>query len=84
VKITNALNDAPSVRVPERLRRKIPAYLFGDAPYMADAFSPEPFVLTVQVPESFRGGCSFGAGKPGLSHQEIQGMPIIERQVQQP
>ncbi len=52
--------------------------------HMMSAFSPEPFILAVQVPESFRGGCSFGAGNSGLSHQEVQGMPIIERQVQQP
>tara|TARA_R110002072_G_scaffold52417_2_gene139713 strand:+ start:831 stop:1085 length:255 start_codon:yes stop_codon:yes gene_type:complete len=84
VELTNALNDAPSVRVPERLRWKLPAYLFGDAPTIVGVFSPEPFVLTIQVPESFRGGCSFGAGNTGLSHQENQGMPIIERQVRQP
>jgi len=42
----------------------IPAYLFGDAFGRAATYSPEPSFLTVHVPESFRGGCSFGAGVP--------------------
>src|SRR5258708_22429057 len=57
-----------------------PGYLVGEAratsghaPAFQSALPP-----TVLLPESFRGGCSFGAGRnPGLSHRGASGAATL-------
>ena len=57
---------APSVTGPERFHPAYRVYPFGESPAFGGCF-PECCLRAVLLPESFRGGCSFGASMAGLS-----------------
>src|SRR5579863_7451949 len=77
-------HDAPSVRRPERFAcrgRLTPSVRRAPMKATRTCF-PECSSLTVLLPESFRGGCSFGVGaRPDLSCQgtERADLTIVRR-----